>query len=65
MRRTIDLPRAAWCQLDLESTGNTPDRRQSKALYTIDEHGSKIARNNVFDFHLSPDSVSYDFGLRL
>ena len=32
----------------------TPDRRQSKTLLTIDERGSKIARNSVFDCHLSP-----------
>ena len=34
---------------------NTPDRRQSKTLLIIDERGSKIARNSVFDCHLSPD----------
>ena len=33
--------------------GNTPDRQQSKNL-TIVERGSKIARNSVFDCHLSP-----------
>ena len=32
----------------------TPDRRQLKTLLTIDERGSKIARNSVFDCHLSP-----------
>ena len=32
----------------------TPDRRQSKMLLKIDERGSKIARNSVFDCHLSP-----------
>ena len=32
----------------------TPDRRQSKTLLIIDECGSKIARNSVFDYHLSP-----------
>ena len=32
----------------------TPDRRQSKMLLTIDECGSKITRNSVFDCHLSP-----------
>ena len=31
----------------------TPDRRQSKTLLTIDERGSKIDRNSVFDCHLS------------
>ena len=32
----------------------TPDRQQSKTLFTIDEHGSKIIRNSVFDCHFSP-----------
>ena len=48
---------------------NTPDRRQSKTLSTIDERESKIDRNSVFDCHLSPmwrhmaieNSVSNDF----
>ena len=31
-----------------------PDRRQSKTLLTIVEHGSKLVRNSVFHFHLSP-----------
>ena len=31
-----------------------PGRRQSITLLTIDERGSKIARNSVFDCHLSP-----------
>ena len=31
----------------------TPDRRQSKTISTIDERGSKIDRNSVFDCHLS------------
>ena len=52
--------------------GPTPDRRQSKPFLTIDERGSKIARNSVFDCHLSPvgrqmaieNSVSNDFDLR-
>ena len=30
------------------------DRGQSKKLLTIDEGGSKIARNGVIDCHLSP-----------
>ena len=34
--------------------GLTPDGRQSKLLLTIDDHGSKIARNSVFNCHLSP-----------
>ena len=33
---------------------STPDRRQPKTLVPIDERGSKIARNSVFDCHLSP-----------
>ena len=32
----------------------TPDRRQSKTILTIDERGSYIARNSIFDCHLSP-----------
>ena len=32
----------------------TPGSRQSKTLYTLDECGLKIARNSVFDCHLSP-----------
>ena len=44
-------------------------RRQSKTLLTIDERGSKIARNSVIDCQLSPvgrqmaikNSVSKDF----
>ena len=47
----------------------TLGRRQSKMLSTIDERGSKIDRNSVFDCHLSPvwqqmaieNSVSNDF----
>ena len=47
----------------------TPGRRQSKTLFAIDERGSKIVRNSVFDWHLSPierqmafeNSVSNDF----
>ena len=31
-----------------------PDRRQSRTLLTIGKRGSKIARNSVFDCHLSP-----------
>ena len=33
---------------------STLDRRQSKMLLTVDERRSKIARNSVFDCHLSP-----------
>ena len=32
----------------------TPGRRQSKTLLTIDEDESNIAKNSVFDYHLSP-----------
>ena len=32
----------------------TPDRRQPKTLFTIDERGSKTARNGVFVYRLSP-----------
>ena len=47
----------------------TPGRRQSKTLSTIDERGSKIEWNSVFDSHLSPmwrqmaieNTVSFDF----
>ena len=28
--------------------------RESNTILTIDEHGSKIAGNSVFDCHLSP-----------
>ena len=33
---------------------STPDRRQSKPFLTVSERRSKIARNSVFDCHLSP-----------
>ena len=47
----------------------TPDKRQSKTLSKIDERGSKIDRNSIFDCHLSPvgpqmtikNTVSIDF----
>ena len=56
-------------KLQFQETYITPGRRQSKTLLTVDERGSKIARNSVFDCHLSPDwwqmaiknSVSNDF----
>ena len=44
---------------------NTPGRRQSKTLLTIDERGSKIDRNSVFDCHLSPVASINDFDCRL
>ena len=48
---------------------NTPYRWQSKTFLPIDERGSNIARNSVFDSHLSPvgrqmaieNSVSNEF----
>ena len=52
-----------WCSLKSDAAYmyerlivniDTPDRRQSKMLLTIVEHGSKITRNSVFDCHLSP-----------
>ena len=33
---------------------STPDRRQSKTPFTMDERGSEIATTSVFDCHLSP-----------
>ena len=50
----------------------TPGRRQSETLLTIEKNRSKIARNSVFNCHLSPvgrqmvikNSVSNDFYLR-
>ena len=55
--------------LNSDFTNITSGRRQSKTLLTIDECGSKLARNCVFDCHLSPigrqmaieNSVSNDF----
>ena len=49
--------------------GFTPGRRQLKTYSTIDERGSKVDRNSVFDCHLSPagrqiaieNTVSIDF----
>ena len=40
------------------STIYTPDRWQSKTLLTFNERESKIpARNNVFDYHMSPMAI--------
>ena len=36
---------------------STPGRRQSKTVLTIDERGSNIARNSVFDCHLSKCTI--------
>ena len=38
-------------------TISTPDNWQLKLLLTIDERGSKIARNRVFDCHLSQIAI--------
>ena len=54
---------------DVKHAVFTPDIRQSKTLSTIDERGSKIDRNSIFDRHLSPfgrqmaieNTVSVDF----
>ena len=51
---------------------STPDRRQSKTLFTMDERGSEIATTSVFECHLSPvgrlmaieNFISNYFGLR-
>ena len=51
---------------------STPDRRQSKTPFTMDERGSEIATTSVFDCHLSPvgrliaikNSISNYFDLR-
>ena len=51
---------------------STPEWRQKKRLFTMDERGSEIATTSVFDCHLSPvgrliaieNSVSNYFGLR-
>ena len=39
---------------ELKPFKHTPGRGQSKRLSTIDELGSKIVRNRVFNWHLSP-----------
>ena len=41
----------------------TPDRRQSKTLLTVDERGSKLARNSIFDCQMVIENfVCNDFG---
>ena len=40
--------------LFLQNTFHTPGRRQSKNANTIEERRSKISRNSVFDWQLSP-----------
>ena len=43
-------------------TNSTPGRRQSKILLAIDERGSKISRNSVFDCQMAIENyVSIDF----
>ena len=57
---------------NLTSLFNLHSRRRSNTLLAIDERESKIARNSVFDCHLSlawrqmtiENSVSNDFYLR-
>ena len=39
--------------LAINSSVHRPDMPQSKTILTIDERGSNIARNSVFDRHLS------------
>ena len=64
-----DLHKDTSCVIHNEYRIITPDRRQSKTVLTIDDHGSKLARNSVFDCYLSPvgrqmaieNSVSNDF----
>ena len=46
-------------RLTLFWTGITPCWRQSKTLLTIDERGSKLARNSVFEMSIE-NSVSDD-----
>ena len=40
--------------VEINMTKSTQDRGQSKTLLTVNEHGSKIARNSVFNCHLLP-----------
>ena len=53
-----------WYTLELPQIVNsnvyTEGRRQSKTLSTIDERGSKIDRNSIFDFR-KLNSVSNEF----
>ena len=42
------------CKQNVLAMDCTLERRQLKTLLTIDECGSKFARNSVFDRHLSP-----------
>ena len=41
----------------------TPDRWQWKTLVTIDESGSQIARNSIFDCHLAIENVVSNYFL--
>ena len=54
--KVIDTESQYLCLHYLTFTGFSiiPDRWQSKTLLTIDKWGSKIARNSVYDCHLSP-----------
>ena len=44
------------CHVSVEKNNfvSTPDMRQSKTLFTVDECGSDIATTSVFDCQLSP-----------
>ena len=54
-KTSIDLRYIYFNNPNMRNSFNiTPDRRQSKTLLTIVERGSKIARNSLFDCHLSP-----------
>ena len=69
VRVNREIPLSLISYPNLGRSVNTPGMRQSKTLSTIDERGSKIDRNSVFDCHLSPmwrqlaieNSVSYAF----
>ena len=41
------------CKVDNRKSLFIPDRQQSKTFLTIDKRGSKVAKNRVFDCHLS------------
>ena len=51
----MDHPDFMVCTLMENSICQTPDRRQSKTLLTIDVRGLRIVRNSVFHCHLSTD----------
>ena len=43
-----------FCDKIFKLSITSPDRRQSKTLFKIDERGAKIDRNIVLDCHLLP-----------